>query len=390
MSSSPIYLDCAATTPMDPRVLRQVTHYMEVEFGNAGSRTHELGQRARRAVEQARDQVAAVVSATRGEVIFTSGATESNNLSLLGLADHARSAGRRHIISTRIEHHAVLEPLGALSRLGFEVTFLPPTRGGWVEPQAIRAALRPDTFLVSVMHVNNETGVIQPLEEIAQALEGHDAHFHVDAAQGFGKEIAALRNPRLDLISLSAHKIHGPKGVGGLIARRRAGQRPPLSPLMHGGGQERGLRPGTLPVHLIVGLGMAAELALAEARSRAQQCRQFRDELLQALAPLGPVFAGDLTRSVPHILNLSFPGLPSEPAIEALRDIVAISNGAACASATQTCSHVLGAMALENDQIEGALRLSWCHLTPQPDWPRFVEAIQRLRREMPPRLGPRL
>lgn len=374
-----VYLDCAATTPIDPRVSREVLPYLEQEFGNAGSRTHDYGARARRAVEKARDQVAAVVAAGRGEVVFTSGATESNNLAILGLADHGRASGRMHLVSTQIEHSAVLEPLQALAERGFRVTLVPPTRGGWVEPEAVRDAVLEDTLLVSVMQVNNETGVRQPLQEIARLLGDHPAYFHVDAAQGYAREVAPLRDPRVDLISISGHKIHAPKGVGALVARRRGVKRPPLAPLMYGGGQELGLRPGTLPVPLIVGLGRASELAVEEAEARAARCQGFRERLLTALGPLAPVVNGDPERCVPHIVNLSFPGVDAEEAMDALREVVAVSNGAACASHSRTCSHVLGAMALDAEQAAGALRFSWCHLTEEPDWSRVIQEIERLR-----------
>jgi cysteine desulfurase len=374
-----IYLDCAATTPIDPRVQQEVELYLGVEFGNAGSRSHDYGVRARRAVEQARDQVAAVVGASRSEVIFTSGATESNNLAILGLAEHGRTSGKMHLVATQIEHSAVLEPLQALVRQGFTVTYVPPTRGGWVEPRAIRDAVRDDTLLVTVMQVNNETGVRQPVEEIAEFLGDHPTLFQVDAAQGFGKELQPLRNRRIDLISISGHKIFAPKGVGALVLRRRHGQRPPLIPLMYGGGQELGLRPGTLPVHLIVGLGKAAELALEEAEARAERCRQFKDRLLRALRPLEPAVNGDPARTVPYMVNLSFPGIDAEEAMEAVRDVAAISNGAACTTQSRTCSHVLAAMQVEGERAAGALRFSWCHMTEEPDWTRFIEALHRVR-----------
>lgn len=383
MQNTPVYLDCAATTPTDPRVVDEVVRHLAVEFGNAGSRTHPFGRSARRATERARDQVATVAGATRGEVVFTSGATESNNLAILGLAEYGRQSGKRHLVSTRIEHHAVLEPLQALVRQGFELTLVSPNRGGWVEPAAIRSALRDDTLLVSVMHVNNETGVVQPVEEIARSMRDHPAYLHVDAAQSFGKVLPPLRNQRIDLISVSGHKVHAPKGIGALVARRRGIERPPIQPLMFGGGQELGLRPGTLPVHLIVGLGLAAGLAAAEATQRADACRRFRNELLSALAPLNPVFAGEQDRVVPHIVNLSFPGLDSDEVIEALADFVAISSGAACTSQSYTCSHVLGAMGLGEPQASGALRMSWSHMTEQVDWGPVVDAIRRLRERGP-------
>jgi cysteine desulfurase len=359
-----------------------VLRYLQEEFGNAGSRTHEHGLRARRGVERARDCVAYALGAARGDVIFTSGATESNNLALLGLESHGRRTGRMHLVSTRIEHHAVLEPLAELQRRGFEVTLLPPTPGGWVDPQAVRAALRPDTLLVSVMHVNNETGVAQPLREIAEVLDDHPAYLHTDAAQGFGKEFSALRNPRLDLVSVSGHKLCAPKGIGALLARRRNGERPPLAPLIFGGGQERGLRPGTLPVPLIVGLGMAAELAVAEATERASKAEGFRRRLLEGLAPLSPEINGELARALPYVLNLSIPGYNAETVMEAWGALVAVSDGAACTSLSATCSHVLSAMGLHGKRIEGAVRLSWCHLTEPPD----LEAMVRALRECDTRL----
>jgi cysteine desulfurase len=378
MAPSPIYLDCAATTPVDPRVREAMRPFLEEEFGNAGSGTHDFGRRARRAAEHARDVVAAAVSAGRGDVVFTSGATESDNLAVLGLAAHGERTGRRHIVTTTIEHSAVLGPVGELRRRGFAVTSLRPTPGGWVDPDAVAAAVRPDTLLVSVMHVNNETGVVQPIEAVAERLADRPGVFlHVDAAQGFGKvpEPSPLRRPRVDLISLSGHKLFGPKGVGALVTRRRGGERPPLEPLMFGGGQERGLRPGTLPVHLIVGLGRAVELAMAEGPQRLEACRRFRARALEALAPLSPAVNGDPDRSVPHILNVSFPGVDAEAAMEALAGVAAVSDGAACSTATKTCSHVLSAMGLPPDRTAGALRLSWCYITPEPDWDRFVSAV---------------
>jgi cysteine desulfurase len=374
-----VYLDCAATTPLEPRVREEVLRYLDEEFGNAGSRSHAYGQRARRGVEWARDRVAAVVDAQRGDVVFTSGATESNNLAILGLCTYGVTTGRRHIVTTAIEHHAVLEPIAELERRGFQVDRVEPDAGGAVDPLAILRLVRADTLLVSVMHVNNETGVVQPIEEIATNLHGRDAIFHVDAAQGFGKDIPPLRHRRIDLISVSGHKIHAPKGVGALIVRKRGGARPQLSALMHGGGQERGWRPGTLAVPLIAGLGKAAELAIQEREIRARRCAQFRAVLLDGLAPLNPVINGDSSRGVPQIINIAIPGVEAETAIEAWSDLVAVSHGAACTSQSYTCSHVLGAMNVPAWRQDGALRLSWCHLTALPDLPAMVAAIERVR-----------
>jgi cysteine desulfurase len=377
MREMPVYLDCAATTPMDPRVQAEMLRCFGGELGNAGSRTHEFGRKARAAVEHARDQVAAVTASSRGDVIFTSGATESNNLAILGLA--AAAGSRRHIVSTAIEHAAVLEPLEELQRRGFEVTFVRPDSGGAVDAEALMAAVRKDTLLVSIMHVNNETGVIQPIAGVADRLDSRDAYLHVDAAQSFAREIPALCHPRIDLVSVSAHKINGPMGVGALLARRRNGQRPPLQPIVFGGGQERGLRSGTMPVPLIAGFGLAAELALSEAEARTERCMAIRRSVLEGLAPLQPTLNGDPSRSVPYILNVTFPGLDSETVIEAWSGLVAISNGAACSSQRYTCSHVLSAMSVPDWRRDGALRISWCAASTEPDWRDLVSALEPYR-----------
>jgi cysteine desulfurase len=368
-----VYLDCAATTPVDPRVRAEMLRCLDDDVGNAGSRTHEWGRRARAAVEQARDRIAAAVGSRRADVIFTSGATESNNLAILGLA---AAPGGRHVISTAIEHHAVLEPLSELQRRGFEITVIAPDASGAVDAEAVAAAVRPDTLLVSVMHVNNETGIAQPIAEIAERLAAHPAYLHVDAAQSFARDIEALRHSRIDLLSASAHKIHGPPGVGALIARRRGRTPPPLRPLMFGGGQERGLRPGTIPVHLVAGFGLAAELAIAERETREARCARFRQSLMHGLAPLEPVVNGDPARAVSYIVNLAFPGLEAEEVIDAWSELAGISNGAACTSQSDTCSHVLGAMKLPAWRMDGAVRLSWCASTPEPDWRAMVDAAR--------------
>ncbi|WP_034274441.1 cysteine desulfurase DndA [Haloechinothrix halophila] len=374
-----VYLDCNATAPLDERVLTEVHHYFAQEFGNAGSRTHDYGQQAKDRVIRAREQVASIVASTPDEIVFTSGATESNNLALLGLAPHGEKINRRHIISTQIEHKAVLEPLETLSERGFDVTLVPPTQGGWVDPDAIQAALRPDTLAVSIMQVNNETGIRQPIEEIAAILADHDAYLHVDAAQGFGKDIAPLQSPRIDLASISGHKIYGPKGIGALLTRRRGYKRPPLTPLLYGGGQERGLRPGTLPVALIAGLGTAAQLANDENTDRAEACTLFKRDVLATLESLNATIHGDADRTVPHAINVSIPDLDSEAVMLALKGLLAISNGSACTSQRYEPSHVLKAMQLPDEQIQGALRLSWSHLTPPVDWDEVRSRIHAIR-----------
>ena len=376
----PIYLDCNATTPIEPEVADAIKFYLFEEFGNSGSRTHEYGSKAKSAVAKARAVVARLVSADDDEVIFTSGATESNNISLLGLAKYGREKGKLHIITGAHEHKAVLEPIVRLKAQGFEVTFLSPGENGMVSVADFRNAIRPDTLLVSMMHVNNETGVIQPISEYAQALEGHDAYFHVDASQSFGKIIPDLKNKRIDLISASGHKIYAPKGVGILIVRCRNYNEPPIEPVMVGGGQEKGLRPGTLPVHLIVALGEAIEVAIKRNEQRNDICRAFKEKTLLALQSIGGIPNGDQSSTLENTLNISFPGLDSEAIILQLKDLVSISNGSACTSSSYNFSHVLTSMGLSRERIKGSIRISWCHLTESVDWSVIAAKIQTLRR----------
>ncbi len=373
------YWDAAATTPTDPRVAELVLRLMTDEFGNAGSRTHQAGVDAADEVAQARRRVAAAVAAREDEVVFTSGATEADNLALLGLAGHGKRTGRLHVLSTAIEHKAVLEPLALLASRGFDVELVEPLSDGTVDSAAVLARVRPDTLVVSVMHANNETGALQPVEDVAEGLRGHDAYLHVDAAQTFGKLSGALTDPRVDLISVSGHKLFGPKGVGALIARRRGWSRPPLEPLMVGGGQERGLRPGTVPVPLVAGLGLAAELAVAERQTRAKECLSRREAALGALSAAGAVVNGSLHQSLPHVVNVSFPGADGEAVMLAWRDLVAVSNGSACTSSSYEPSHVLQAMGVSDDRARGAIRLSWWHGADEVDWDEAARRVAALR-----------
>ena len=372
------YLDCNATAPLEPAVKDTLIRYFADEVGNSGSRTHEYGIRANRAVEEARERVASVVKVKSDEVVFTSGATESDNIALLGIADFGRKTGRNHIVSTEIEHKAVLEPLDMLERQGFEITLVKPNRGGRIEVEAIEAEVRTDTLLVSVMHVNNETGVLQPINEIADMLENYDAYFHTDAAQGFGKSISELCNDRIDLISISSHKIYGPVGVGALVTRKRGFKRPPVNPIVFGGGQERGLRPGTIPVALVAGFGLAAEIAEYTWFERRSRCKEIRESALEALGGLGIYLHGDQDHVLPHVVNFSVPKVESEAVMLSLKGLAAVSNGSACTSQSYTPSHVLQAMELSDDEINGAVRLSWCHLTGDVDWSQIASRIRSL------------
>ncbi len=373
-----VYLDCNATTPLDPRVRQVLLRYLDEEYGNEGSRTHEYGSAAKRAVQQARDQVASVVGCKREEVLFTSGATESNNLAILGLADFGIANNRRHIVSTMIEHKAVLEPLADLESRGFVVTYVKPQADGLVRSADVLSVLRPDTLLVTVMHVNNETGVIQPLDEIAAGMANHTAYLHVDAAQSFGKIPKTLANQRIDLISISGHKIYAPKGIGALIARRRGYEKAPIKPLMFGGGQERGVRPGTLPVALIAALGESAALSVAESTKWMERCAAIKASALKALLPLGGVPVGPDGGVISSTLNIRFPMLDSEALIVGLQGYAAISNGSACTSSSYKPSHVLKAMGMDDTDATRCVRLSWSHLTPDPDWKKIAERIRQL------------
>ena len=376
--SDPVYLDYNATTPLDPRVLDVMTPWF-LTPSNAGSRTHSYGQRAKDAVEHARRQIAELLNAQPEEVFFTSGATESNNLAILGLAEYGERTGRRHVLSTAIEHKAVLEPLDRLRQLGFDVELAPVTPGGFVEPATIQRMLRPDTLLVSVMHANNETGILQPVHEISELLRGTDTLFHTDAAQTFGKEVSELRSLPADLVSISGHKIYGPQGVGALLVRRRGAHKRAVQPLVFGGGQERGLRPGTVPVALAVGLGEAARLAGLEWQARRAATLQIREQLLLDLQAVEHQIHGDPTRCQPHVLNVSFPGIDSEALMLATRDAAAFSNGSACTSASYKPSHVLLAMGLSEESIESAVRFSWGAQTTRIPCESIMAAVRSVR-----------
>ncbi len=340
-----IYLDYNATTPVDPEVMEVVRFYMMEEFGNAGSRTHEYGARAKKAVESAREVIATELGVRTGDVVFTSGATESNNLAILGLEAEGRRTGRMHLISSQIEHKAVLEPMAELERRGFSLTLLPPDRNGIVPAAALREALRPDTLLVSLMHVNNEIGTIQDIEGYSAVLADHPAYFHMDAAQSFAKMPVVF--DRVDLISASGHKIGAPKGVGVLGLRRRKWSAPPLKPLVFGGGQEAGLRPGTLAVPLIAGFAKAvSQWSAHRALYRASAVRLF-ERLVKLAHAAGFTLLVPEGVVVPWVLPLSKADEDGEALILRLRDRIAVSNGAACTAASYQESHVIAALRAE-------------------------------------------
>jgi len=358
-----VYLDCNSTTPVDPEVLKIMNQYLSKDFGNEGSHTHEHGMIAKKAVHEAREHVGKVVDATRNEVIFTSGATESNNIAILGLKNFAKLKNKKHIISSTIEHKAVLEPLEVLKKDGFEIDLIKSDPSGRVKVDDIISKIRDDTLLISLMHVNNETGVIQPIDELAHRINKKDIFFHVDASQSYGKIIETLKNKRIDLISVSGHKIYGPKGIGVLITRLRDFQKPPLEPISYGGSQERGLRPGTLPVFLIAGLGKASEIALRDYKKRNEFNKNLQKKFLIFLKQYQAQINGDLNNLLENTINFSIKGIDSEAFILTTKDIISVSNGSACTSALYEPSHVIKSMTNDQEIIKGAIRMSWCHQT---------------------------
>ncbi len=351
----PVYLDYSATTPIDPRVVEAMLPYLTEKFGNPASRSHQYGWDAESAVENARAEVAALVNADPKEIVWTSGATEANNLAIKGAANFYQNKGK-HLITLKTEHKAVLDTMRELERQGFEVTYLDVLPNGLVDMAALEAALRPDTILVSIMAVNNEIGVIQPIAEIGELLRGKGVLFHVDAAQATGKIDIDLSKLKVDLMSFSAHKTYGPKGIGALYVRRKPRVR--LEAQMHGGGHERGMRSGTLPTFLIVGMGEAYRLARLEMKSENERIRALRDRLLKGLSDLPEIYVnGDLEHRVPHNLNISFAYVEGESLIMAVKDI-AVSSGSACTSASLEPSYVLRALGLNDELAHSSIRFS--------------------------------
>ena len=355
MLKLPIYFDYSATTPVDPRVAEKMIPYLVEKFGNPASRSHAFGWEAEAAVEEAREEVARLVNADPKEIVWTSGATESNNLALKGAANFYAGKGK-HIITVKTEHKAVLDTCRELERQGFEVTYLDVLDNGLIDLEVFKAALRPDTILVSVMFVNNEIGVIQPIAEIGEICREKGIIFHVDAAQATGKVNIDLATLKVDLMSFSAHKTYGPKGIGALYIRRKPRIR--LEAQMHGGGHERGFRSGTLATHQIVGMGEAFRLAREEMATENKRIGALRDRLLKGLSDIEHVFVnGDLTQRVPHNLNISFAYVEGESMLMAIKDL-AVSSGSACTSASLEPSYVLRALGRDDELAHSSIRFT--------------------------------
>jgi cysteine desulfurase len=374
MLKLPIYLDYSATTPVDPRVAQKMIPYLTEHFGNPASRSHAFGWEAEKAVETAREQVAALVNADPKEIIWTSGATESDNLALKGAAHFYQGKGK-HLITVKTEHKAVLDTCRELERQGFEVTYLEPDERGLVDVEKFKQAIRKDTIAASVMFVNNEIGVIQPIAEIGEICRSKGIIFHVDAAQATGKVPMDLQGLKVDLMSFSAHKTYGPKGVGALYVRRKPRIR--LEAQMHGGGHERGLRSGTLPTHQIVGMGEAFRIAREEMATENERIRYLRDRLLKGLQDIEEVYVnGDLEQRVPHNLNMSFNFVEGESLIMAIKDI-AVSSGSACTSASLEPSYVLRALGRNDELAHSSIRFTIGRFTTEEEIEYAVDLIHR-------------
>jgi cysteine desulfurase len=376
----PIYMDYSATTPVDPRVVDKMIPYLREQFGNPASRSHSYGWDAERAVEEARENVAALVNADPREIIWTSGATESNNLAIKGAAHFYKGKGK-HIVTVKTEHKAVLDTTRELEREGFEVTYLDVKDDGLLDLEKFEAALRPDTVLVSVMMVNNEIGVVQDIAKIGELTRAKGIIFHVDAAQATGKVVIDLEKLKVDLMSFSAHKTYGPKGIGALYVRRKPRVR--IEAQIHGGGHERGMRSGTLAPHQIVGMGEAFRIAREEMATENERIRMLRDRLLAGLEQIEETYVnGDMEHRVPHNLNISFNFVEGESLIMAVKD-VAVSSGSACTSASLEPSYVLRALGRNDELAHSSIRFTVGRFTTEQDVEYVINLmkgkIQKLR-----------
>ena len=374
MLKFPIYLDYSATTPVDPRVAQKMIPWLTEQFGNPASRSHAYGWAAEAAVEEAREQVAALVNADAKEIIWTSGATESNNLAIKGAAHFYQGKGK-HIITVKTEHKAVLDTVRELEREGFEATYLDVQENGLIDLDVLKAAIRPDTIVVSVMFVNNEIGVFQPIAEIGEICREKGIVFHVDAAQATGKVDIDLDKLKVDLMSFCAHKTYGPKGIGALYVRRKPRVR--LEAQMHGGGHERGLRSGTLATHQIVGMGESFRIAREEMAAENARVKKLRDKLLAGLTDIEATFVnGDLEHRVPHNLNISFAYVEGESLIMAIKDI-AVSSGSACTSASLEPSYVLRALGRNDELAHSSIRFTLGRFTTEEEVDFTIDLLHK-------------
>lgn len=356
-----VYLDYNASSPIDERVVSIILDVYQNYIGNADSRTHNFGDGAREIVENARKQVASMLGVPPEDVFFTSGATESNNIAIQGLSEYAEKIGRKHIITTSIEHKAVLETAKHMSRQGYDVDFISPGESGRIDVNDVIKRITDDTLLVSVMHVNNETGIIQPVKEIGEYLSDKDILFHIDATQSCGKLVEEIKELNYDMLSLSSHKLYGPQGIGALILRRKNYTLPPVKPIMYGGQQEHGISPGTVPVALVAGFGKACEIASEQYKDDEAENLRIRDMLIKQLDDSGLNYRinGDISFCISSTLNIQIKGVSSEALMLSSKEYCGISNGSACTSNSYSPSYVLVAMGMSEDDIDQSVRLSW-------------------------------
>ena len=370
----PVYLDYSATTPVDPRVAQKMIPYLTEIFGNPASRSHAFGWKAEEAVEEARAHVAALINADPREIVWTSGATEGNNLAIKGAANFYKTKGK-HLITQKTEHKAVLDTFRELERQGFEATVLDVKEDGIVDVEKLKAAIRPDTILVSIMMVNNEIGVIQPVWEIAELCKQRGIIFHCDAVQGGGRIEIDMQKLKADLLTITAHKMYGPKGIGALYVRRKPRVR--IEAQIHGGGHERGFRSGTLATHQIVGFGEAARLAKLEMATDNERVRALRDRLLKSVREIEEVYVnGSLEHRIPHNLNVSFNFVEGESLIMAVKDI-AVSSGSACTSASLEPSYVLRALGRSDELAHSSIRITLGRFTTQEEVDFAADLIKK-------------
>ncbi len=355
------YLDYNASAPIDLRVLDEMISVYKNAYGNADSRTHSYGENARKVTDLARERVASLLGVEKGEAFFTSGSTESNNIAILGLREYAEKTGKKHIITTAIEHKAVLETAKSLQSEGFEVEIIKPDVSGRIDPNKIIEHIKENTLLVSVMHANNETGIIQPVDIIGNELAKTEVLFHVDATQTCGKLVEEIRNLKYNMLSLSAHKFMGPQGIGALVLRKNKYKLPPVKNIMYGGQQEHGLRPGTTPVALVAGMGKACEIVEKEYRENNQRLKYLKNRIIETIDDSGVeyVMNGDQRYCLDNTLNISFKGVESEALMISSREYCGISNGSACTSHDYSPSYVLTEMNLDDKRISEAVRISW-------------------------------
>lgn len=373
-----VYLDYNATAPIKKEALDRMVEIYTNHPGNADSRTHEYGTAAKQIVSGCRTSLSNILGVSDTELIFTSGSTESNNMAILGLYEYAQKTGRKHFITTTIEHKSVLEAMKRLKTMGCEVDFVAPDHTGHVDATAVLSLVKDTTLLVSVMHINSETGVIQPVEEIGEALSKTNVFFHVDATQSFGKLNDAIRGMKYDMLSFTAHKFGGPQGVGGLVLRRKRYKLPPITPLFCGGQQERGIRPGTTPVALIAGMTTAAEIADRECVDQQAKCAAIKEELLKHLEGVRYTINGAPEHCIPNTINISFDGVDAESLFVALKAEYAFSNGSACNSSSYTPSYVLTEMGLSTKLINEAVRISWS-ANSEVDFSQLVRCIKNMQ-----------